>query len=438
MDMRKTAKALVLTVFLVSLSVASAQRGAQVLIGKAKTDAERVVAGNSAFALDLYARLRGQEGNLFFSPFSLSTALAMTYAGAGGETAMQISHGLHLPSDGMTVPVELGGRQDMEVVQFVPWEQERLHAAFGALVEDMNARQQGGHYRLSVANALWGQKGYGFLDEFLAVTRSNYGAGLREVDFAGDTEGARKTINEWVEQQTQDRIKDLVPPGVLDALTRLALTNAIYFKGDWAAQFDPEVTAEAPFTLSDGKKLAVQMMRQTGTFGYLEAPAFQALDLPYRGGDLSMIVLLPREPDGLTALEELLTPQSLGHWLGSLRKREVQVFLPRFTMASQFSLVDVLETMGMTDAFDANAADLSGMNGQRNLHVTAVIHKAFVEVNEEGTEAAAATGVAVGVTSIGPMPVIFRADRPFFLLIRDNATGSILFLGRLAELPGRA
>ena len=433
--MRKTARALVVAAVLIGVSAASAQGPAEVWIGKAKTDAARTVAGNNAFALDLYARLRGEEGNLFLSPFSLSTALAMTYAGADGETGTQIYGALRFPRDGMTAPFELGNGQEMEVVRFIPWERARFHAAFKALREDMDARQERGDYRLSVANALWGQKGYGFLDEFLAVTRSNYGAGLREVDFAGDTEGARKTINQWVEQQTEDRIEDLVPPGVLDALTRLVLTNAIYFKGDWAAQFDPGATAEAPFTLSDGKKATVQMMRQKARFAYLEAPAFQALALPYRGEDLSMVVLLPREPDGLAALEELLAPQSLEHWLGSLQEREVQLFLPRFKMMSQFSLKDVLKAMGMTDAFDANAADFSRMNGKKDLHVTAVIHEAFVEVNEEGTEAAAATGVVVGLTSVGPMPAVFRADHPFIFLIRDNATGSILFLGRLAEPP---
>ena len=408
--MSKDVKIVVAFVVLIGLAaaVAKGELAPQKEEPKPKDDRTAVVEGNSAFALDLYAKLKEQEGNLFFSPFSISTALAMTHTGARSETAAQMEKVLHF---------DIG--------------QERLHPAFKALIEDLNARQQKGGYELSVANALWGQRGYGFLMEFLDLTVDNYGAGLREVDFVGDTEGARQTINGWVEKETREKIKNLIPPGVLDALTRLVLTNAIYFKGDWAAQFDKEATHDAPFTLLDGKKVEVPMMRQTEKFGYMETEGFQALELPYVKDELSMIVLLPRKVDGLAELEKSLTAENLAKWLPELRKRRVIVELPKFKMTSQFSLAKVLRSMGMTDAFSLPPADFSGMNGKKDLFISAVIHKAYVDVNEEGTEAAAATGVVMQLTAAPTPPVLFRADHPFLFLIRDNRSGSILFLGRM-------
>ncbi len=376
-----------------------------------QVDTAAVVSGNDAFALDLYARLRGQEGNLFLSPYSISTALAMTYAGARGETAAQMRDVLHFTL-----------------------EDERLHRAFRSLIDSTTPGQDGG-YALSVANALWGQEGYEFLPAFLDLTRTNYGAGLRQVDFVGATEAARKTINAWVEEETQEKIRDLLAPGVLTPYTRLVLTNAIYFKGDWASQFKESNTADAPFTLAGGENVQVPMMHQTEDFRYLETDDFQAISLPYVREDLSMVVFLPKETDGLTAFEEQLTPERLSQWLGGLYKREVRVFLPKFTMTSQFSLAEVLSEMGMPDAF-TDAADFSGMSGKRDLFLSAVIHKAFVDVNEEGTEAAAATAVVIAATSVMPRPVTFRADHPFLFLIRDNRSGSILFMGRVMDPRG--
>ncbi len=368
-----------------------------------------LVRGNNTFALSLYGELREQEGNLFFSPFSISAALAMTYGGARGNTAAQMEQVLHF-----------------EVTT------ERLHQAFSQLTEQLNAQGKKGGYQLSVANALWGQQGVGFLKKFLDLTEKHYGAGLRQVDFAAATEAARKTINAWVEKETQGKIKDLIQPGVLNALTRLVLTNAIYFKGTWAEQFDKKATRDAPFTLATRQQVKVPMMHKTENFGYTEAEDFQALELAYAGDDLSMVIFLPREVDGLAALEKKLSLENLESWLGGLRRQTVQVSVPRFTMTSEFGLQDVLKSLGMTDAF-SGAADFSGMTGRRDLFISAVIHKAFVDVNEEGTEAAAATAVVMMTSAAPRPPVVFRADHPFIFLIRDNASGSILFIGRLVN-----
>jgi len=430
--MRRLTASVVLLIA-VGLAVCYAQEAFRNLQAKPKDDTKALVEGNNAFALDLYAKLREQEGNLFFSPFSISTALGMTYAGARGETEAQMAKVLRFPSDEVhiAVQVEQQGFQAQKILH-IPWPQEKLHPAFKALIEDLNARQKKGAYELSVANALWGQKGYAWLDEFLKITRDNYGAGLREVDFVTDTEGARKTINDWVEKETKEKIKELVPAGVLDELTRLVLTNAIYFKGKWASQFEKEATQDAMFMPGGpgGEHLMVPTMHQTEDFGYMETEGFQALELPYVENELSMIVFLPKKMDGLAELEKSFTADNLAKWLPELHKQEVQVELPRFKMTSEFRLDQVLKSMGMTDAFSLPPADFSGMDGKKDLFISAVLHKAFVDVNEEGTEAAAATAVvAVG----GRVLERFRADHPFLFLIRDNRTGSILFMGRVTN-----
>lgn len=375
-----------------------------------------VVQGNNAFALELYAKLQGENGNLFFSPYSISTALAMTFAGARGQTATQMADVLHFP-----VGTEVAGLN-----------RQQFASEFGKLVKDLNSRGESGVYELNVANALWGQKGYGFLATFLELVEKHYGGRLNEVDFVGATEAARQTINAWVEKKTNDKIKNLIAKGVLDFMTRLVLTNAIYFKGNWAQQFKEDRTKEAPFTLSDGQKVNVPLMNQTTKYGYMETDALQGLELPYVDDELSMIVLLPKEFDGLGELEKSLTLENLSQWQSKLRKREVVVSIPKFKLTCQFSLASVLKAMGIKDAF-SRSADFSGMNGKRDLFISAVIHKAYVDVNEEGTEAAAATAVVMRLTSIGPAdrPPVFRADHPFLFLIRDNQSGSILFIGRV-------
>lgn len=371
--------------------------------------AAAVVTGNTAFAFDLYAQLKSKEGNLFLSPYSISTALAMTWAGARGQTEQQMAKTLHFPQP-----------------------QEPFHKAYGHLIQLFNTQGQKGDYQLSVANALWLQKDYQFLPEFLGVASAHYDASLQQVDYVNETEKSRQTINDWTARRTQDKIKDLIPQGALNALTRLVLTNAIYFKGDWALKFDVDQTREAPFSVSADKRVNVPLMHQKEKFKYGQTETHQMLELPYKGEALSMLVLLPKTIDGLPALEKDLTADRLTQWQQQMRKQEVLVYLPKFKVASQFGLNQTLSAMGMPDAF-GDTADFSGMNGAKNLYISDVIHKAFVEVNEEGTEAAAATGVIVAVMSLAPPPPVFRADRPFVFLIKDNATGSILFMGRVAD-----
>jgi serpin B len=377
---------------------------------KETADKAAVVQGNTAFALSLYSQLRSRAGNLFFSPFSLSTALAMTYAGAHGQTAEQMAAVLHFPAD-----------------------LQRLHSAFAALGKDLQDDGERRGYQLHVANALWGQQGYRFREEFLQTTKTYYGAGLNEVDFRTAAEEARRTINAWVEQQTKEKIKDLIPPGMLDALTRLVLTNAIYFKGDWAHPFKKPQTKEEPFKVTATQQVTVPMMNQTGFFKYFDGGSFQALELPYVGDKLSMLVLLPKEVDGLATFEQSLTAQKLVEWLPALRSQEVVVALPKFTVTAEFLLNQALSALGMPLAF-SDAADFSGMSEDRGLALSAVLHKAYVDVNEEGTEAAAATGGVARVTS-APLtpPPVFRADHPFVFLIRDTRSGGILFLGRVTQ-----
>ena len=383
-----------------------------------------IVDGNNKFALELFAKLQSTKGNLFFSPYSISTALAMAHAGARNETESQMAGVLHFP-------VSANRRIDSSS-KSLP-DRQQLASSFGKIIQDLNNRGQKGGYTLNVANALWGQKDYGFLQEFLKLIESSYDGRLNEVDFVRSAETARKTINAWVEKKTNDKIKNLIGKGVLNSMTRLVLTNAIYFKGNWARQFKENRTKDSPFTLSDGQKIDVEMMYQKAEFGYMETDTFQALELPYVDEELSMLILLPKEYDALEKFEKKLTPDNLSQWLDKIHKREIMVFLPKFKMTSQFALAAVLKSMGMKDAFSP-VADFSGITGKRDLFISAVIHKAFVEVNEEGTEAAAATGVVMTLTSIGPAPIpVFRADHPFLFLIRDNLSGSILFIGRVAN-----
>ncbi|MFB0552413.1 MAG: serpin family protein [Phycisphaerae bacterium] len=387
-----------------------------------ETNKHLIVTGNNEFALELYAKLRSKEGNLFFSPYSISTALAMAHAGARGVTEAQIASVLHFP-----VIAKPGTELSSKLIP----DRQQFASVFGKIIEDLNNRGKKGGYELRVANALWGQKGYGFLEDFLGLIKNNYDGRLNEVDFVRAAETARKTINTWVEKETNNKIKNLIQKGVLDSMTRLVLTNAIYFKGNWARQFKEDRTKEAPFTLADGRKVDVAMMNQTAEFKYMEAESFQGLELPYVDDELSMIILLPKEFDGLDEFEKTITAENLSKWMDELNNREVRVSVPKFKMTSQFGLASVLKSMGMTDAFSANA-DFSGMNGKRDLFISAVIHKAYVDVNEEGTEAAAATAVTMKLTSVGPARIpVFQADHPFLFIIRDNHSGSILFIGRV-------
>ncbi len=374
----------------------------------AARDAAALADASNRFAFDLYGRLRGREGNLFFSPYSLSSALAMTYAGARGETARQMAAVLHLPA-----------------------EADRVHRGQAALRAAFVA--PGKPYELAVANRLWGQKGYRFLPGFLGLLKTHYGAGLLELDFAAP-EAARLAINADVARTTHDRISDLVPPGVIDPDTRLVLTSALYFKAAWADPFEAHLTRDEPFYLAPETAVAVPMMRQAEPFGYLDGGDFQALQMPYRGGDLAMVFLLPKARDGLADLEKALSGEWIRARLARLKDGFVHVVIPKFRTKAAFSLAETLGGMGMPAAFDGRA-DFGGMDGGGGLYLTAVVHEAFVTVDEEGTEAGAATAEAfAGKDAEGPLE--FRADRPFLFLIRDVRSGCILFLGRVADPRG--
>jgi serpin B len=373
-----------------------------------RPDAVTVVQGNNVFAFEMYRSLGADEkGNLFFSPFSISTAFAMVYAGARGETGSEIARVFHFSND-----------------------QGRLHPVYREILRSLNTGAGFQGYRLNIANRLWGEKNFNFAGEYLGVTREQYGAELETVSFQADPEAERQRINGWVEEKTEEKITDLFPAGSINQDTRLVLANAIYFKGNWESPFDPQETSQQPFQVSVSEQVTVPLMHLEETFRtFREEDGLQILELPYAGKDLSMIVLLPGAVDGLEALEEKLTAEKLDAWRNGLRETKIVVYLPKFTFTSQFSLNQKLSAMGMPTAF-SDQADLSGMNGTGGLFIQSALHKAFVNVNEEGTEAAAATGVGVGVTS---MPPTFRADHPFLFVIMDNVTGSVLFVGRVVN-----
>jgi len=372
------------------------------------SDVRALAGDNSAFALDLYGRLITTGGNLFFSPYSISACLAMTYAGARGDTARQIAQTLHFRAN-----------------------QDQLAAAFGELQQQLNEARNGSE--LNVANGLWGQKDHPFLPAFLEVAKSTFRAGLNQVDFRTEAEPARAQINDWVSKTTEGKITNLLPPGMLAPATRLVLVNAISFKGRWAKPFNKTNTSNAPFSVAPNQRVQAPLMNLSAAFSYAEVEGLQLLELPYAGGGLSMVVLLPGEINGLKTAEASLNQQTLDGWLAQAREQKVTVFLPRFKLTAQFRLARTLAEMGMKEAF-SSAADFSGMDGARDLFLSAVVHKAFVDVNEEGTEAAAATGAAVRMLAVRRQPTpTFRADHPFIFLIRDTHSGSILFLGRVLD-----
>jgi serpin B len=376
-----------------------------------------LVEGNTAFAFDLYGQLKTAPGNLFFSPYSVSTCLGMTYAGARGETEKQMGQVLHFGPDF-----------------------QQVHAGFGELGRQLAAVGQQQDLELSLANALWGQKGYPFLPAFLQVARAEYQANLNQTDFATGAEAARGEINRWVAQKTKEKIQDILPPGSIEGTSRLVLANAIYFKGAWTKSFERSATSIQPFHRAGATPANVPLMHKFDEVRYVENDEFQAVELPYARGELSMVVLLPRQIEGCGKLEGRLRPALLASALGQMKKQRVEIFLPRFKLESSFKLNDTLARMGMRDAFYVGRADFSGLGGSRgDLWISGIFHKAWGEVNEEGTEAAAATATVIKARAIArPMapPPVFRADHPFLFLIRDTRTGSLLFLGRLAE-PSR-
>jgi serpin B len=419
----------VLVIVLLLPLIASIQMAQPAAAELLKSDKERItspdvstneqallVEGNSAFAFDLYQALKGEEGNLFYSPYSISLALAMTYAGARGETAEQMA----------------------DTLKFMI-EQDRLHPAFNWLDAELAKRGEGAEgkdgegFRLNIVNAIWGQKDYEFLSDFLDVLAENYGAGLRILDFITETEKSRLIINDWVSDQTEGRIEDLIPQGAIDALTRLVLTNAIYFNAAWEYPFDEDMTADGSFYLLDGGQVSVPMMQQTESFGYTDGEGYQAVELQYDGNELSMIIFLP-EAGQFEAFEEGLQAQQVSDIISGLQPTLVDLTMPQFEFDSEFSLKDTLAEMGMPIAFSGEA-DFSGMTGNRELSISDVIHKAFVSVDEAGTEAAAATAVIMKLTGVPEPLVEVTIDHPFIFLIRDIETGAILFVGRVMN-PG--
>ena len=370
--------------------------------------------GNSEFAFDLYRALAAADGNLFYSPYSISVALAMTYAGARGETEEQMADTLRF---------------------LLP--QQDLHPAFNDLDIELDRRgegaagKDGGEFRLNIVNAIWGQKDYSFLPEFLDVLAENYGAGLRLLDYISHPEESRIIINEWVSDQTEGRIEDLVPQGAISSLTRLVLTNAVYFNAAWMYPFNEDATSDGPFYLIDGGELRVPMIAQTESFGYAEGDGYQALELPYDGGELSMVILLP-DSGSFDEFEKSLDVGLVNGTVGDLVFQKVALTMPKFEFDSSFGLVETLAGMGMPIAF-SSAADFSGMTGNRDLFIGDVIHKAFVSVDEAGTEAAAATAVIMELTAAPQPPLEVTVDRPFVFLIRDIEAGTVLFVGRMMD-----
>jgi serpin B len=393
-------------------SPSSSKKQRELSPGSSDEELAELVGGNSAFALDLYHQLTDGGDNLFYSPYSISLALAMTYAGARGDTEQEMAESLHF---------------------LLP--QERLHPAFNGLDLELARRGEGAvgkdgeGFRLNIVNAIWGQKGYALLPDFLDVLAANYGAGLRVVDFMTAAEEARVTINEWVSDETEGRIEDLIPQGVLDALTRLVLTNAIYFNAAWSEPFEPSLTEDGPFYLLDDSEVMAPMMRQTTSLGYTRESGYTAVELPYSGGEISMVLVVP-DAGEFEAFESGLNADQLSSIMEGLERREVALSMPRFEMESEFSLNQALAAMGMGGAF-TTAADFSGMTDPSELFISDVIHKAFVSVDEAGTEAAAATAVVMRLSAMPAEPVEVTVDRPFVFLIRDIQTGAILFVGRI-------
>jgi serpin B len=372
-----------------------------------------VVEANNQFAFEYYSHLKNREtGNIFFSPFSISSALVMTYEGAREQTAKEMQSVLHFPAD-----------DNLRRTEYLK------------IFNELNKKDK--KYELNIANALWAQEDYQFLSDYIDTVEKYYGGKTNNLDFVKDPEGSRVTINDWVEKQTKDKIKDLIPQGVINDMTRLVLTNAIYFKGEWVKQFDKENTTDEDFRINENDSVKVPMMQRTdeeAEFNYAENKDLQILEMPYSGEDLSMLILLPKNDD-LAKVENSLSTENLAQWKKDLKKQRVEVFVPKFKFETKYLMTEDLKAMGMPTAFGLGA-DFSGMDGKKDLFISEVIHQAFVEVNEEGTEAAAATGV---VMMLGALPgeetkiPVFRADHPFIFLIQEKNSGNILFIGRVVN-----
>lgn len=387
--------------------------GADGMLSSGSQSVQAIVEANNRFAIKLYRfyREKYKDDNIFFSPFSISSAFSILYEGARGKTAEEIRNVFLFPA-----------RSDVR------------REGYLTLYEEMN--KPGKKYELSFANALWVQKDYRFLKEYLNLIEKYYGGKATNLDFRRDPEGSRQIINKWVEEKTKEKIKDLLPQGSIDSLTRMVITNAIYFKGLWVFPFDKKKTSDADFKVSQDKIVKVKMMSlpRPQRFNYAETEDLQILEMLYEGDELSMLVLLPKE-NSLEKLEKELSLENLNKWRDMLQSKEVVVYFPKLKIVRKYAMVDDLKKMGMPSVFDPSRADLSGLTGKRDLFVTAVYHQAYVDINEEGTEAAAATGIVVGRTAVEKR-IIFRADHPFVFIIHNKKTGNILFIGRVYN-PGK-
>ena len=428
-------KVALLTIAAVALALAGAIPALGADGETSDIDLKQLPQDNAAFAMRLYGCLAAQNGNLFFSPFSISQAMAMTYIGAGGQTKTEMREALNIPT----------GHDKQDKV--LPWNVDELAAAY----KHLNSRLKGergskGRFQIQIANALWGQKRAKFKKTFGDLVKEQFGGKIQSLNFAQPDQAA-KAINDWVARQTRDRIKDLVTADALNADTRLVLTNAIYFKGAWAHPFQADHTKKADFHLDAQKSVQADMMTQTKIFRYAQVDGVHILELSYADRDTAMVILLPQKPEGLAELEKKLakevkrdpasmpgeeSPSALDEYLKKLEKHEVHVVLPKFKFTGQFVLADALKAMGMPLAFDGAKADFSGMSEDK-LYISTVLHKAFVDVNEEGTEAAAVTAVPMAQAADGEPATDFVADHPFIFLIRDGASGSLLFMGRVED-----
>lgn len=375
-----------------------------------KVGVESVANGNIEFAFNLYSKLKDENGNIFLSPYSVSSALAMTYGGAKKKTASQMVAALNFPEN-----------------------EKSVHKGFKNLDNLMSSINSKGDVKLAVANSLWPEKTFKFLKEYVKLLKEMYGVTVSPQDFVKAAEKARLNINTWVEDNTNKKIVDLIGEGVLDDVTKLVLVNAIYFKGDWKIQFNKEHTREASFFVGESKN-KVQMMSSKAKYRYAEDNSVQVIELPYKGEELSMVVVLPKVKDSLAAIESSMTYKVMQVWEKAMLSKEVNLFLPKFKIEWGTKTLDpALKELGMVEAFSPKA-DFSGMTGNKDLFIKTVLHKAFIEVNEEGSEAAAATAVVMARASIdGPRPIYFRADHPFLFFIKEKSTGTILFMGRVVD-----
>jgi serpin B len=368
--------------------------------------------GNNLFMIKAYKYLTETEEskNIFISPYSIQSALAMTFAGAAGKTEEEMGSALEFP--GNTIA---------------------FHENFGKLTKGINDISKKGEMQLSVANSLWLAENYNFLEEFLRINKTYYNTETTNLNFS-ESEKARKTINDWVAEKTKDRIKDLIPPGILDALTKLVLTNAVYFKAEWAEQFKKGNTQKSEFTTMGNKAVKTEMMNLKHNFPYMENEEIQLIEMPYKGGDASMFVILPKKKNDLKTIEKDLEWKNIDKLIGQLKRQQVDVYFPKFKMSLEYELRKLMSSLGMKAAFN-KGADFSRMNGNKDLYISAIIHKTFVEVDETGTEAAAATAVVMRMKSAMPNPEYktFRADHPFFYFIRENVSGTVLFAGRVTD-----